>query len=222
MKIDIITLFPNMFKGPFDESMMWKAKKDGLLEVGITDLRDFGIGPRKQVDDVPYGGGAGMVLKPEPLFAAIQEAKSQNKGPVILLTPRGKVFSQKIAHKLAEEKELILVAGHYEGYDERVMELVDMEISIGDYVLTGGELPAMVLVDGVVRLIPGVLGNEQSNKNESFSHGLLEHPQYTRPESFEGKKVPEVLLSGHHAEIEKWRKDEAFKKTKQNRPDILF
>lgn len=222
MKIDIVTLFPDMFKGPFDISMLWKAQERGLAEIRLHDLRQFGLGPRRQVDDTPYGGGDGMVLKPEPIHAAIEAIKKDRPdSKVLLMSPRGKRYDQPAAQALSKLPGLIILCGHYEGFDERIMPLVDYEFSIGDYVLTGGELPAMVVADSVVRLIPGVLGGEQSAHDESFSHGLLEYPHYTRPEEFRGQKVPEVLLSGHHAEIEKWRLEQAEAKTKQNRPDLL-
>jgi tRNA (guanine37-N1)-methyltransferase len=224
MKIDIITLFPDMFKGPFDMSMLWKAQDKGLVEIRIHDLREFGLGSRRTVDDTPYGGGDGMVLKPEPMFAAIEALKTENsklKTKVILLTPSGIAYKQSIAQELAREEHIILICGHYEGFDERILSLVDIELSIGDYVLTGGELPAAVIVDSVVRLIPGVLGGEQSAHDESFSHGLLEYPHYTRPVEFRGMVVPEVLQKGHHAEIAKWRAQQALEKTKLNRPDLL-
>jgi len=220
MKIDIITLFPDMFKGPFDMSMLWKAQERGLVEVKLHDLRQFGLGPRRTVDDTPYGGGDGMVLKPEPLFAAVESLQTK-ASKVIIMTPAGRLYDQKLASGLSHQKHLIVVAGHYEGFDERVMTLADYQISIGDYVLTGGELPAMVVVDSVVRLIPGVLGGAASAADESFSHGLLEYPHFTRPEEFRGLKVPDVLLSGHHGEVEKWRRAEAQKKTAERRPDLL-
>ena len=221
MKIDIITLFPDMFKGPFDMSMLWKAKDRGLVDIRMHDLREFGLGPRRQVDDIPYGGGPGMVLKPEPITAAVKAAQKSNPtAKVVILTPSGEAYKQKTAEELSKLEGIILVCGHYEGFDERIMGLADYQLSVGDYVLTGGELPAMVLVDSVVRLIPGVLGDDESNKDESFSHGLLEYPQYTRPEDFNGQKVPDVLLSGHHGEIAKWRKEQAEAKTRQNRPDL--
>jgi tRNA (guanine37-N1)-methyltransferase len=222
MKIDIITLFPDMFKGPFDMSMLWKAQDRQLVTIRIHDLRQFGLGSRRTVDDTPYGGGDGMVLKPEPLAAAIEEAKKVNPdAPVIFLTPVGEKFAQSKAEELSTQPGLILVAGHYEGFDERAYSLADMRLSIGDYVLTGGELPAMVLVDSVVRLIPGVLGGEQSAHDESFSHGLLEYPHYTRPVEWQGMTVPEVLQNGHHGEIEKWRREKAHKNTEKFRPDLL-
>lgn len=224
MKVDIITLFSDMFKGPFDMSMLWKAQDKGLLTINVVDLRQFGLGARRTVDDTPYGGGDGMVLKPEPVVAAIESCKQQSgkdSSYVLLMTPRGKKFSQAIAGDLAKMDHLILVAGHYEGFDERINEYVDMELSIGDFVLTGGELPAMVIVDAVTRLIPGVLGGEQSAHDESFSDKLLEYPHYTRPEEFRGHKVPEVLKSGNHSKIDKWRREQSEIKTRQNRPDLL-
>lgn len=218
MKIQIITLFPEMFEGVLNTSMLWKAQNSGLVEYNLINLRDFGIGPRKQVDDVPYGGGDGMILKPEPLFAAVEYAKEKDPtAQVLLMTPRGDQFNQELARELAAtEAGLIIVCGRYEGFDERITTLIDKEISIGEYVLTGGELPAMVIVDAVTRLIPGVLGGQTSAEKESFSEGdNLEHPHYTRPEEFRGLKVPDVLLSGHHAEIEKWRQSKT-KKSQQN------
>lgn len=222
MKIDIITLFPDMFKGPFDMSMLWKAQDKGLATIALHDLREFGLGTRRTVDDTPYGGGDGMLLKPEPLVAAIEHCKQDNpEALVIALSPQGIQFKQEKAIELAKAEGLILIAGHYEGFDERIMRYVDLELSVGDYVLTGGELPAMTVVDAVVRLIPGVLGGEQSAHVESFSDGLLEYPQYTRPVEFRGETVPEVLQNGHHAEIEKWRREQAEAKTQRNRPDLL-
>ncbi len=208
MKIQIITLFPEMFEGVLNSSMLRKAQKEKLVEYELINLRDFGIGPRRQVDDIPYGGGDGMVLKPEPLFVAVEAAKKTDPdAQVLLMTPRGVLFSQKMAREFAAtEAGLIIICGHYEGYDERIVTLVDKEISVGKYILTGGELPAMVVADAVTRLIPGVLGGETSAANESFGAGNeKEHPHYTRPEEFRGLKVPDVLLSGHHAEIAKWR-----------------
>ena len=208
MKIQIITLFPEMFKGVLDTSMLWKAQDKKLVEYNLINLRDFGIGPRKQVDDTPYGGGDGMVLRPEPLFAAVEAAKEKDPdAQVLLMTPRGDLFTQAMAREFAAtEAGLIIICGRYEGYDERITTIVDKQISIGDYVLTGGELPAMVIVDAVTRLIPGVLGGETSAQKESHSEaGVIEYPQYTRPEQFRGLKVPETLLSGHHGEIAKWR-----------------
>jgi len=223
MRIDIITLFPDMFKGPFDMSMLWKAQERGFVTIKLWDLRQFGLGARHTVDDTPYGGGDGMVLKPEPMVAAIEAAKAENPhARVIVLTPSGHKYSQAKAHDLADNADgLILVTGHYEGFDERIMTYVDEQLSIGDYVLTGGELPAMVLVDSVVRLVPGVLGGDDSPHDESFSDpNLLEYPQYTRPLEFRGEKVPDVLLGGHHAEITKWRHEQAIRKTQDYRPDL--
>jgi tRNA (guanine37-N1)-methyltransferase len=222
MKIDIITLFPDMFKGPFDMSMMWKAQERKLAEINLIDLREFGLGARRTVDDTPYGGGNGMVLKVEPVVAAIESAKAANpEAKVIILTPSGKKFDQAMAAELATETGLILVTGHYEGFDERILNFADHEVSIGDYVLTGGELPAMIVTDAVVRLIPGVLGGEDSASDESFSDpNLLEYPHYTRPVEFRGQAVPEVLQSGNHAEINKWRHAKAIEKTERNRPDL--
>lgn len=209
MKIQIISLFPEMFPAVFDASMLWKAQDKQLVEVSYINLRDYGIGPRKTVDDTPYGGGDGMLLKPEPLFAAIEHAKQIDpEAEVLLMTPRGERFVQATAKELSKQTSLIFVCGRYEGYDERVTTLVDRQLSIGDYVLTGGELPAMVIADAVIRLIPGVLGGQASAEIESFSDGkTLEFPQFTRPKEFRGHKIPEVLLSGNHAEIEKWRKE---------------
>lgn len=222
MRIDIITLFPDMFKGPFDMSMLWKAQDRKLVQIQIHDLREFGLGTRRTVDDTPYGGGDGMLLKPEPVVAAIEACKQQNPtAKVIITSPQGKKYNQGMAAQLAGEAGLIIVAGHYEGFDERILEFADMELSIGDYVLTGGELPAMVMVDSIVRLIPGVLGGEASADDESFSHGILEYPQYTRPVDFRGFTVPDVLQQGHHAEIAKWRQEAALDKTAKNRPDLL-
>lgn len=208
MKIQIITLFPEMFKAVLNTSMLWKAQDKKLVEYELVNLRGFGIGPRKQVDDTPYGGGDGMVLKPEPLFTAVEKAKkADSDARVLLMTPRGELFNQEMAREFAAtETGLIIICGRYEGYDERITSIVDKQISIGQYVLTGGELPAMVVVDAVSRLIPGVLGGEKSAEIESFSQaGMVEYPQYTRPEEFRGLKVPKVLLSGNHREIEKWR-----------------
>lgn len=222
MNIKVLTLFPEMFTGFLKESIIGRALKSGALSVEFANLRDFGFGPRRQVDDTPYGGGAGMVLKADIVVPAIRSLKENNpKTRVILLTPQGEKLTQKKVKELSTQKGLTLVCGHYEGFDERIREFVDEEISIGDYVLTGGELGAAVIIDAVSRLIPGVLGHEESAEVESFEDGLLEFPQYTRPEEFEGKKVPEVLLSGNHAEIEKWRKQQAIERTKKRRPDLL-
>lgn len=207
-KFQVVTLFPEMFTGVFENSMMWKAQKDNIVDLSTIQLRDFGIGLRKQVDDTPYGGGDGMLLKPEPLFDAIEYAKQNDPtAKVLLMTPRGTRWKQSLAQSYSEaDHGYIFVCGRYEGYDERILKLVDEQLSVGDYVLTGGELPAMTIIDSIVRLIPGVLGGEESATIESFADGeTLEFPQYTRPEEFRGMKVPDVLLSGHHAEIAKWR-----------------
>ncbi|MCL2095120.1 tRNA (guanosine(37)-N1)-methyltransferase TrmD [Candidatus Saccharibacteria bacterium] len=220
MKIAIITLFPDMFPSILDTSMLRKAQEINAVEYHLISLRDFGLGPRKQVDDTPYGGGNGMLLKIEPLYAATAHARSLTKNAkVLLMTPKGQTWNQSLAAEYAtNNQDLILICGHYEGYDERILTLVDAEISIGDYVLTGGELPALTVIDAITRLLPGVLGGENSAAIESFSHGdNLEYPQYTRPEAFttpDGQtlKVPDVLLSGHHAEIDAWRAAHATKK----------
>ncbi len=208
MTIQIITLFPEMFEGVLNSSMLWKAQKEKLLEYKLINLRDFGIGPRKQVDDTPYGGGDGMVLKPEPLFAAVEHAqKADPDAQILLMTPRGELFDQEMAREFAaSEAGLIIICGRYEGYDERITSVVDKQVSIGEYVLTGGELPAMVITDAVSRLVPGVLGGATSAELESFSQtDIREYPHYTRPEDYRGLKVPDVLISGNHAEIAKWR-----------------
>lgn len=213
-KFQVITLFPDMMSGVFANSMMWKAQKEGIAELSTIDLRQFGLGPRRQVDDTPYGGGDGMLLKPEPLFAAVEAAKANDpSAKVYLMTPRGQRFKQAIAQRWADEETgMIFICGRYEGYDERIVSLVDEQVSIGDYVLTGGELPAMVIIDAVVRLLPNVLGGEMSAAIESFSDGeTLEFPQYTRPEDFRGMRVPDILLSGNHAAIAKWRDEHSFK-----------
>lgn len=207
-KFQVITLFPDMFTGVFEGSMMWKSQKDDIVELSTIDLREFGLGPRRQVDDTPYGGGDGMLLMIEPLWNAVLQAKQNDPtAKVLLMTPRGTRWTQALAKDYADtEHGYIFICGRYEGYDERILALVDEELSVGDYVLTGGELPAMTITDAIVRLIPGVLGGEQSAEIESFSDGkTLEFPQYTRPVEFNAMKVPDVLLSGHHAEIEKWR-----------------
>jgi tRNA (guanine37-N1)-methyltransferase len=223
MKIDIITLFPDMFTGPFAMSMLWKAQDKGLATIHLIDLRQYGQGPRRTVDDTPYGGGDGMVLKVEPLVAAIEAARASNPGAkVVAMTPSGHRYTQRLAAELASLSGLILIAGHYEGFDERIMTYVDEQVSIGDYVLTGGELPAMVVADSVIRLIPGVLGGSESAHDESFSNpGLLEYPHYTRPQEFRGQVVPDVLQNGHHADIAKWRSERALEKTRMFRPDLL-
>jgi tRNA (guanine37-N1)-methyltransferase len=210
-----------MFAGPLDESIIMRARKKGLLDLKIHQLRDWTHDRHKTVDDKPFGGGPGMLMKPEPLFEAVESLR-RTETKVILLTPSGRKFSQQIARDLAQQKDLLLVTGHYEGFDERVrVTLADDELSIGDYVLTNGALPAMVVIDAVARLLPGVLGDDDSSRDESFSEGLLEYPQYTRPAEFRGMKVPEVLLSGNHAEIEKWRREQSKLRTKKHRPDLM-
>lgn len=221
MKIDVLTLFPEMFAGPLDASIVGRARKAALLDLRIHNLRDWTHDRHKTVDDRPFGGGAGMVMKPGPLFAAIESLATERTW-TILLSPAGRVFAQGVARELAAREHLLFICGSYEGVDERVREaLVDEELSIGDYVLTNGALPAMVIIDAVTRLLPGALGDDESARDESFSHGLLEYPQYTRPANFRGMKVPEVLLGGNHAEIEKWRAQQARRRTAERRPDLL-
>ena len=226
MRIDIITIFPNMFEPVLNESIIKRAQEKKKVEIAVHNLRDYTLDKHRKVDDRPFGGGPGMVMNPEPVFRAVEAIKLQVKSPkskVILLCPQGKRLDQKIAGRLAKEKHLILICGRYEGIDERVREyIVDEEISIGDYVLTGGELPAMVLVDSVVRLIPGVLGDKNSLNFESFAGNLLEYPQYTRPASFRGLRVPAILLSGNHTKIQSWKKKQALERTKRKRPDLLI
>ena len=219
MRIDILTLFPKLFESVFSESLIARAQKQSIAQIEIHNLRDWSTDKHKTVDDKPFGGGPGMVLKVD----VVDRALKNFSGFKVLLTPQGKVFNQSIAQVLSREKNLVLICGHYEGYDERIRSLVDEEISIGDYVLTGGEIPAMVIVDTVVRLLPGVVGKEASLQEESFSPAAvgLEYPQYTRPEEYQGKKVPAVLLSGNHAEIKKWREEQSKLRTKSRRPDLL-
>jgi tRNA (guanine37-N1)-methyltransferase len=224
MKIDVLSLFPDMFSGVFGQSILKKAQEKSAVQFQVLDFREFATNKHRNVDDYPYGGGAGMVLTPQPLFDAVETlTKETSEEPrIILLCPQGERFSQRKAEELAKEKHLIFLCGHYEGYDERIREhLVTDEISIGDYVLTGGELGAMVVIDAVTRLLPGVLGKEESHLQDSFSTGLLEHPQYTRPADFRGMKVPDVLMSGNHKNIEEWRKKESLKRTYERRPDLL-
>ena len=221
MKIDVLTLFPGMFPGPLDESIIKRACDSGRLRLGIRDLRDYTHDRHRKVDDRPFGGGPGMLMKPEPLFEAVEDMRGE-KTRIILTSPAGRPFRQEIARELAGEEHLLLVCGSYEGFDERVREcLADDELSIGDYVLTNGALPAMVIIDAVTRLLPGVLGDDESSVDESFSDGLLEYPQFTRPAEFRGMSVPEVLLSGDHASIERWRREQARLRTGQRRPDLL-
>lgn len=219
MKIDILTLFPRMFDGFLNESIIKRAIMDNYVSINIHDIRDYTDDIRKKVDDYGFGGGAGMVLKVEPVVKAIETFRT-NDSLVIMLTPQGVRYNQKKAYELTKYKHIILVCGHYEGFDERIREFVDLEISIGDYVLTGGELPSMVITDSVVRLIDGVI-LEESHLNDSFNNDLLDYPVYTKPLEFRGLKVPDVLLSGHHENIKKWRLEQSIKKTKQRRPDLL-
>jgi tRNA (guanine37-N1)-methyltransferase len=222
MRIDILTLFPEYFQGPFTVSMVKRAVEKKALDLRVTYLRDFAEGKRKTADDVPYGGGAGMVMKPEPLIKGIQRLKKgRKKVKVILLSPQGKPLNHELVMELVKEKSLLLVCGHYEGVDERVMELVDEEISLGDFVLTGGEPAAAVLVDALARFLPGVVGDRESVEKDSFFNGLLDYPHYTRPHVFKGLKVPGVLLSGNHKNIERWRRKESLKNTLLKRPDLL-
>ena len=224
MFFDILTLFPEMFAGPFGESIIGRAQAQELLDINLVDIRDYTEDKHHTADDYPYGGGAGMVLKPEPVFRAVEDIKSQRskQAPVIFLTPQGKRLEQDMIKNYSRQPGLTLLCGHYEGIDERIRDsLVDEEISIGDYVLTGGELPAMVFVDAVARMLPGVLGDEQSRIEDSFYQGLLDHPQYTRPREYNDLEVPQVLLSGNHAKIDRWRKKQALKRTYLRRPDLL-
>jgi tRNA (guanine37-N1)-methyltransferase len=221
MRVDILTIFPGMFAGPFAESIVARAVSAGIVDIRIHDLRDWTTDRHRSVDDTPYGGGPGMVMKPEPLFRAIHQLRGED-GHAVLLTPQGEVLTQRLVSELAQRPRLLMVCGHYEGVDERVREhAIDREVSIGDYVVSGGELPAMVLVDAVVRLLPGALGSDQSTVEESHSAGLLEYPHYTRPADFRGWRVPEVLLSGNHAAIAKWRREQAVRRTEERRPDLL-
>ena len=220
MKIDVLTLFPGMFSGPLDESIVKRAREAGLLKLGIHNLRDWTHDRHKTVDDRPFGGGPGMLLKPEPIFEAVEQLAAE-RTRVILLCPQGRQFNQAVARELAQQEHLLLVCGSYEGFDERIREaLADDELSIGDFVLTNGALPAMVMIDAVTRLLPGVLGDDQSSQDESFSQGMLEYPHYTRPADFRGMRVPEVLLSGNHAEIARWREAQARLRTAARRPDL--
>ncbi|WP_459954245.1 tRNA (guanosine(37)-N1)-methyltransferase TrmD [Paenibacillus pini] len=224
MRVDVLTLFPEMLEGVFKSSILGKAQEKGIVSLNAVNFRDYSTSKHNTVDDTPYGGGGGMVLKPEPIFAAVEDVLNGQSGSarVILMCPQGETFTQAKAEELSTEEHLIFICGHYEGYDERIREhLVTDELSIGDYVLTGGELPAMVVIDSVARLLPGVLGNETSAVTDSFSTGLLEYPHYTRPAEFRGWKVPDMLLSGHHANIEAWRHEQALQRTLDRRPDLL-
>lgn len=222
MRIDYLTLFPEMFDGVLNHSILKRAQDKNVLSVNTINFRDFAQNKHQQVDDYPFGGGQGMVLKPEPVFNAMESIEHNENTRVILMCPQGRPFSQEIAQELSEAEHLVFICGHYEGYDERIREhLVTDEISMGDYVLTGGELPAMTMTDAIVRLIPGVLGNQQSHEDDSFQDGLLEFPQYTRPREFKNYKVPDVLLSGNHANIERWRHEQKIIRTYDKRPDLL-
>ena len=224
MKIDVLTLFPRMFEGPMGESIIGKAVDKGLLDINISNFRDYSDNKHQTVDDYPYGGGAGMLLKVQPIYdniQAIEQAAPDVKKRVILLDQAGKRFDQKMAEEFSQEEHLVFICGHYEGYDERIRTLVTDEVSLGDYVLTGGELGAMVMIDATVRLLPDVLGNQTSAQTDSYSTGLLEHPQYTRPAEYKGMKVPEVLTNGNHKLIEEWQLKESLRRTYQRRPDLL-
>ncbi|MDQ0148928.1 tRNA (guanosine(37)-N1)-methyltransferase TrmD [Eubacterium multiforme] len=220
MKISILTLFPEMFS-IFNHSIIGKAKEKGIVDIECLNIRDFTKNKHKKVDDYPYGGGAGMVMAPQPVIDTIRECKKNNKGKVVFLGPRGRKFNHSISKELAREEELIFLCGHYEGIDERIYDYIDMEISLGDFILTGGEMAAIPIIDSVLRLKPGVLGKEESFMEESFSNGLLEYPQYTRPEEFEGARVPDVLLSGHHENIRKWRRKQSLISTREKRKDLF-
>ena len=219
MKIDILTLFPSMFDGFINESIIKRAIEKNIVEINVHNIRDYSKDPHKKVDDYGFGGGKGMVLMPQPIFDAVEALKSENT-KVILMTPQGVQYNQKKAYELSNEKHLIIICGHYEGFDERIRNIVDIEISIGDFVLTGGEIPAMTISDSIIRLLDGVI-EKDSHLYDSFNDNLLDYPVYTHPSDFRGMKVPEVLLSGHHANIEKWRLEEQIKRTKERRPDLL-
>ena len=224
MLVDVITLFPEMFTSPFADSIIKRAIDKKILQINFTQLRDFAFDKHRQVDDSPFGGGSGMVLKPEPMYRAVRNVLSREENlsrRIIITDPSGSVFNQAKAKKLATFDRLIFICGHYEGFDARIYDLADELISIGDFVLTGGELPTMVIIDAVARMLPGVLGSEDSARTDSFFDGLLSYPQYTRPQDFEGKKVPDILLSGHHANIEKWRREKSLEITRLRRPDLL-
>lgn len=219
MKIDVLTLFPEMYNGIITESIIARAIKNKLIEINIHNFRDYSKNKNKKVDDYGFGGGKGMVLMPEPIYDAINDLKKEDT-LVIMMTPQGNTYNQKKAYELSKHKHIIILCGHYEGFDERIRSFVDLEISIGDYVLTGGEIPSMVLIDSITRLIPGVI-EEESHLEDSFNNNLLDYPVYTKPVDFKGMKVPEVLLSGHHENIRKWRLEQSIKKTKERRPDLL-
>ena len=219
MKIDILTLFPSMFDGFINESIIKRAIDKNIVSINIHNIREYSLDPHKKVDDYAFGGGKGMVLMPQPIFDAVESLKKKDT-KVILMTPQGIKYDQKCAYSLSKESHLIIICGHYEGFDERIRSLADLEISIGDYVLTGGEIPAMAIADSVIRLIDGVI-EEESHIKDSFNDNLLDYPVYTKPVDYKGLRVPEVLLSGHHANIDKWRKEEQIKRTKERRPDLL-
>lgn len=223
MKMNILTLFPEMFEGALNASILKRAQERDVFQCDVIDFREYATNKHKKVDDYPYGGGQGMVLTAQPIFDAVEavQAMDGKKPRIILLCPQGETYTQKIAEELAEEDQLIMICGHYEGYDERIRSIVTDEISIGDFILTGGEIGALTIMDSVVRLLPDSLGNEASAKEDSFSTGLLEHPQYTRPANFRGMEVPEVLLQGHHAKIDRWRREQSLKRTFERRPDLL-
>jgi tRNA (guanine37-N1)-methyltransferase len=227
MHFDILTLFPGLFAGVFEESIIRRARQAGLVSIALHDIREYATGRHRVTDDTPYGGGGGMIMKPEPIFAAVEAVlatvgREQEASPILLLTPKGRLFTQRVARELARHPHLLLICGRYEGVDERVHQhLATDEISIGDYVLSGGEVPAMVIVDAITRLIPGVLGDPSATFEDSHAEGLLEYPHYTRPPVFRGHAVPEVLLSGHHAEIIRWRRQQALRRTRERRPDLL-
>lgn len=224
MEIQIFTIFPEMFNGPINTSILKRAQEKELIKINLVDFRTYAFSKHQNVDDSPFGGGAGMVLKPEPIYAAVESILGDPKtyrGKILLMSPQGEKFDQHLARELAQEERLAIICGHYEGFDERIRALADREITIGDYVLTGGEIPAMVVIDAVCRLIPGVLGETESFFSDSFYHGLLEYPQYTRPRVFRGMAVPEVLLSGNHEAIRKWRRRESIRRTLQRRPELI-
>ena len=221
LSVEVLTLFPRMIAAPLEESLLGKAREKGLVRVQVTDIREFAPGKHRVTDDVPYGGGAGMVMKPEPLVAAIEAARERLPGAhVVLMSPQGRRFDHSLAQELVKREKLVFVCGRYEGVDERVISFVDEEISLGDFVLSGGEFAALAVIDAIARLVPGVMGNAESVQIESFSEGLLEGPHYTRPPEFRGLKVPEILLSGDHAKIAQWRKEQALARTRERRPDL--
>ncbi|HAD81069.1 TPA: tRNA (guanosine(37)-N1)-methyltransferase TrmD [Candidatus Edwardsbacteria bacterium] len=221
MRIDILTIFPEMFRGPFDASIIQRAREKGIVSIHIHDIRDYTTDRHHTVDDYPYGGGAGMVMKPEPIFEAVEKIKADPDAKVVLLSPRGKVFNQETARRLAGEEHLVFLCGHYKDIDERNRSLVDLDISLGDYILSGGEPAALVVIDAIVRLLPGAISDPESANCDSFETGLLDHPHYTRPEEYRGMRVPEVLRSGNHAQIKQWRRQQALKLTQRHRPDLL-